>query len=109
MRADGTQGVAVSDYFDFSLYVDARSEDVRTWYVDRFLELRRTAFSDPQSYFHRYASFTDDEAVARARGIWNEINGPNLAENVLPTRGRATCVLQKGPDHSVRQVRLRKV
>ncbi|GAB3455444.1 type I pantothenate kinase [Kineococcus endophyticus] len=109
VRADGTQGVAVSDYFDFSLYVDARSEDVRTWYVDRFLELRRTAFSDPQSYFHRYASFTDDEAVARARGIWNEINGPNLAENVLPTRGRATCVLQKGPDHSVRQVRLRKV
>ena len=109
VRADGTQGVAVSDYFDFSLYVDARSEDVRNWYVDRFLELRRTAFSKPQSYFHRYASLTDDEAVERARRIWNDINGPNLAENVLPTRGRATCVLQKGPDHSVRQVRLRKV
>ncbi|WP_432542759.1 type I pantothenate kinase [Kineococcus sp. SYSU DK002] len=109
VRADGTQGVAVSDYFDFSLYVDARSEDVRNWYVHRFLELRRTAFSKPESYFHRYAALTDEEAVARAGRIWNDINGPNLAENVLPTRGRATCVLQKGADHSVRQVRLRKV
>ncbi|NAZ75332.1 type I pantothenate kinase [Kineococcus sp. T13] len=109
VRADGTQGVAVSDYFDFSLYVDARTEDVRSWYVSRFLELRRTAFSKPESYFHRYATLTDTQAVARAERIWEDINEPNLLENVRPTRGRATCVLQKGPDHSVRQVRLRKV
>ena len=109
IRADGTQGVAVSDYFDFSLYVDARTDDVRSWYVSRFLELRRTAFSRPESYFRRYAALSDVEAVARAERIWAEINGPNLAENVRPTRGRATCVLQKGSDHSVRRVRLRKL
>ena len=109
VRADGTQGVAVSDYFDFSLYVDARTDDVRSWYVSRFLELRRTAFSRPESYFHRYASLSDTQAVTRAEQIWAEINEPNLVENVRPTRGRATCVLQKGADHSVRQVRLRKL
>lgn len=109
VRADGTQGVAVSDYFDFSLYVDARTDDVRSWYVSRFLELRRTAFSRPESYFHRYAGLSDVQAVTRAEEIWAQINEPNLVENVRPTRGRATCVLQKGPDHSVRQVRLRKL
>jgi len=109
VRADGTQGVAVSDYFDFSLYVDARTDDVRSWYVSRFLELRRTAFSRPESYFHRYAGLSDAQAVTRAEQIWAEINEPNLVENVRPTRGRATCVLQKGADHSVRQVRLRKL
>ncbi len=109
VRADGTQGVAVSDYFDFSLYVDARTDDVRSWYVSRFLELRRTAFSRPESYFRRYAALSDEQAVERAERIWAEINGPNLAENVRPTRGRATCVLRKGPDHAVQQVRLRKL
>ncbi|WP_407659567.1 type I pantothenate kinase [Kineococcus indalonis] len=109
VRADGTQGVAVSDYFDFSLYVDARTDDVRSWYVSRFLELRRTAFSRPESYFRRYAELTDEQAVARAERIWAEINEPNLVENVRPTRGRATCVLRKGADHSVQQVRLRKI
>ncbi len=109
VRADGTQGVAVSDYFDFSLYVDARTDDVRSWYVSRFLELRRTAFNRPQSYFRRYAELSDEEAVARAEQIWADINEPNLVGNVRPTRGRATCVLRKGPDHAVQQVRLRKI
>ncbi len=99
----------VSDYFDFSVYVDARESDIRRWYIDRFLGLRRTAFADPDSYFHRYASLTDEQAVARANQIWEEINLPNLAENVAPTRSRATLVLSKGADHSVSRVSLRKL
>jgi type I pantothenate kinase len=106
--AHGRSGLAVSDFFDFSLYVDARSEDVRSWYVDRFLRLRRTAFADPTSYFHRYAGLSDEDAVATAGRIWAEINEPNLVENVRPTRGRATLVLVKGPDHAVTRIRLRK-
>jgi type I pantothenate kinase len=109
VRTDGRQGVAISDYFDFSIFVDARTEDVRRWYVNRFLRLRETAFSRPESYFHRYASLTDGEAIATARRIWRETNEPNLVENVLPTRGRATLVLTKGPDHAVTRVRLRKL
>ncbi len=106
--AQGRSGLAVSDFFDFSLYVDAKTEDVRQWYVDRFLRLRRTAFADPSSYFHRYAALSDDEAVQTALGIWERINETNLVENVRPTRGRATLVLTKGPDHAVTRVRLRK-
>lgn len=109
VRSDGRQGVAVSDFFDFSIYVDARTDEVQRWYVNRFLRLRETAFSRPESYFHRYAQLTDGEAVATARRIWRETNEPNLIENVLPTRGRATLVLTKGPDHAVRRVRLRKL
>ena len=109
VRVDGRQGVAVSDFFDFSIYVDARTDEVRQWYVDRFLRLRETAFSRPESYFHRYASLTDAEAVATAESIWREINERNLVDNVLPTRGRATLVLTKGADHAVRRVRLRKL
>ncbi|WP_104431979.1 type I pantothenate kinase [Kineococcus xinjiangensis] len=108
-RADGRQGLAVSDFFDFSVYVDARTEDVRHWYAERFLRLRQTAFSRPESYFHRYASLSDAEAVSRAQQIWHDINEPNLVENVLPTRSRATLVLTKGSDHSVRKVMLRKL
>jgi type I pantothenate kinase len=108
-RSDGTQGLAVSDYFDFSIYVDARTADVRRWYVERFLRLRETAFSRPESYFRRYASLSDDEAVSRAEQIWHDINERNLRENVMPTRGRAKLVLGKGPDHSVRRIRLRKI
>ena len=91
-----------------SIYVDAREDDVRRWYVDRFLSLRTTAFARPESYFQRYAKLSDDEAVATAEGIWDSINAPNLRENILPTRSRATLVLQKGPDHTVQHVRLRK-
>ncbi len=105
----GDSSVAVSDFFDFSIYVDARTSDVRRWYVDRFLRLRETAFARPESYFHRYASLTDDEAVDEAERIWDAINAPNLEQNILPTRGRATLVLRKGPDHSVERVRLRKL
>jgi type I pantothenate kinase len=108
-RTDSRSGVAVSDFFDFSIYVDARTEDVRQWYVNRFLRLRETAFSRPESYFHRYASLTDGEAVETALRIWSEINEQNLTENILPTRGRATLVLTKGADHAVRRIRLRKL
>ena len=108
-HADGRTGLAVSDFFDFSIYVDARTDDVRSWYVQRFLRLRETAFSRPESYFHRYASLSDTEAVARAEQLWRDINEVNLVQNVLPTRARATLVLTKGTDHDVRRVRLRKL
>ncbi|HTO10044.1 MAG TPA: type I pantothenate kinase [Candidatus Binatia bacterium] len=98
-----------SDFFDFTIYVDAEVADVRRWYVERFLALRTTAFRDPSSYFHRYAGLTDGEAVTTAERIWREINEPNLLENILPTRDRAHLILTKGPDHAVQQVRLRKL
>jgi type I pantothenate kinase len=109
VRADGRTGLAVSDFFDFTVYVDAAQTDIRRWYTDRFLRLRETAFRDPASYFAKYAGLSHDEAVAEAGRIWDEINGPNLKENVAPTRGRATLVLRKDTDHSVRWVRLRKL
>jgi type I pantothenate kinase len=101
--------LAVSDLFDFTIYVDARTSDIERWYVERFLRLQRGAFADPSSYFHRYAALSEDEAVAQARSIWNAINGPNLAQNILPTRARASLVLRKGSDHTVSTVLLRKV
>ena len=109
VRSDGTTGLAVNDFFDFSVYVDAEEQDIEHWYVERFLSLRETAFADPDSFFHRFAVLTDEEAVATAQQIWREINGPNLRENILPTRNRATLVLSKGPDHGVRRVALRKL
>jgi type I pantothenate kinase len=101
--------LTVSDLFDFSIYVDAHLEDIRRWYVERFLTLRVTAFADPASYFHRYADLADEQAVARADALWREINEPNLVSNILPTRARADLVLQKGSDHSINRVRLRKL
>ncbi len=101
--------VAVSDFFDFSIYVDADTADIKRWYVERFLTLRRTAFTSPQSYFRRYATLSDAEARDRAEHIWDTINAPNLDLNILPTRDRATLVLRKGPNHSVERVRLRKL
>jgi type I pantothenate kinase len=109
VRDDGRTGLAISDFFDFSVYVDAATADIRRWYVDRFLRLRETAFRNPASYFARYGSLTEEEAVAEANRIWDEINGPNLKQNVQPTRSRATLVLRKAADHSVRFVRLRKL
>ena len=109
VRPDGSSTGAISDYFDFSVYVDAEVEDIRRWYVERFLRLRETAFARPESYFHRFAALSDDEARATATGIWERINEPNLVENVLPTRERATLVLTKGPDHAVTRIRLRKI
>ncbi len=101
--------LAVSDLFDFTIYVDARTADIEEWYVQRFLRLQRGAFADPQSYFHRYSHLSEPEAVARARSIWNEINGPNLEQNILPTRARASLVLRKASDHTVSTVLLRRV
>jgi len=108
-RDDGRTGLAVSDFFDFSVYVDAATTDIRRWYIERFLRLRETAFQDPASYFAKYAALSVDEATAEAGRIWDTINGVNLVENVLPTRSRATLVLRKDGDHSVRYVRLRKL
>ena len=105
----GGTALAVSDFIDFSVYVDAAAEDIRRWYVHRFLRLRETAFRHPDSYFRRYAALDEAEAVQRAEGIWDTINGPNLRDNIEPTRGRATLVLRKGPDHTVSGIRLRKV
>jgi type I pantothenate kinase len=106
---DGRAGLALSDFFDFGIYVDAATKDIRHWYVERFLRLRETAFADPASYFRRYAALSADEATATARQIWGSINGPNLEQNIKPTRSRATLVLRKARDHSVRYVRLRKL
>jgi type I pantothenate kinase len=109
-RADGTvPEVFLSDYFDFSVYVDAAEPDIRQWYVDRFLALRRTAFQDTGAYFHRFAGLSDEEARRTALGIWAEVNGPNLRDNIAPTRSRARLVLQKAADHKVRRVLLRKL
>lgn len=108
LRHDGRTSLAISDFFDFSVYVDAATQDIRQWYVERFLRLRDTAFRDPQSYFHRYADLDTEAAAARAGELWDTINGPNLETNIRPTRARATLVLRKAGDHAVRWVRLRK-
>ncbi|MDI6909171.1 type I pantothenate kinase [Nocardioides sp.] len=109
VREDGRTGLTLSDFFDFSVYVDAKTSTIRDWYVSRFLRLRETAFQDTGSYFAKYATLSTEEAVAEAERIWDTINGPNLTQNVLPTRSRATLVLRKDRDHSVRYVRLRKL
>ena len=101
--------LAVSDLFDFSIYVDARTSDIARWYEERFLKLQRGAFTNPRSYFHRYASLTEDEARQRAREIWHSINEPNLLQNIRPTRSRASLVLRKSADHTVSSVLLRKL
>jgi type I pantothenate kinase len=107
--ASGPARVFVSDFFDFSIYVDADEQAIEGWYIARFQALRETVFRDPRSYFHRYASLTDEAAVATAQEIWRAINGVNLRENIKPTRERARLVLEKGPDHAVRRVRLRRL
>lgn len=99
----------VSDYFDFSIYIDADEPDIEQWYVDRFLTLRESVFQDPDSFFKFYAELTDDEAIATARTIWRDINGLNLRENILPTRERASLVLHKRADHRVDRVQLRRL
>jgi type I pantothenate kinase len=108
-RSASRSNVAVSDYFDFSIYVDARTPDVRRWYIERFLALRSTAFAQPGAYFGRYAGLTDDEAVGIAGQIWDDINAPNLEQNIVPTRARAALVLRKDANHRITQVRLRKL
>jgi len=99
----------VSDFFDFSIYLDADEADIEQWYIERFLTLRTTVFQDPQSYFHRYSDLNDEQAIETAREIWRTINGVNLRENIQPTRDRARLVLEKGRDHAIRRVRLRRM
>ncbi|GAA2346145.1 type I pantothenate kinase [Saccharopolyspora halophila] len=101
--------LSVSDLFDFSIYVDARTEHIASWYVDRFLALRETAFANPNSHFHHFAELSDPEARVEAEHLWSTINEPNLVDNILPTRPRATLVLRKDIDHSINRVRLRKL
>lgn len=107
-QVDGNNLVFVSDYFDFSIYVDAELDDIRQWYVERFFTLRDTAFQNPTSYFHRYSKFDDDEALATATTIWTSINEKNLVDNILPTRSRADLILSKGADHRTTKVQLRR-
>jgi len=106
---DGKAVPYVSDFFDFSIYLDADEDVLLRWYVDRFLALRGTAFSDPQSYFHRYSKLSDAEAVKTASSIWSRINLANLHENILPTRQRADLILTKGESHLVEEVALRRL
>lgn len=106
---DGRGIPNVSDFFDFSVFMDAEEPDLRAWYVERFFSLRNGAFKDPHSYFHRYSKLTDAETIETATRIWESINLVNLRENILPTRPRADLVLRKGSDHKVRSVFLRKL
>jgi type I pantothenate kinase len=106
---DGKAVPVVSDFFDFSVYIDAEEPVLREWYVRRFLTLRDTAFLDPRSYFHRYSLLSDDEAAATALAIWERTNRANLEDNILPTRPRATLILKKGADHVVETVALRRL
>jgi len=109
MPPDGEAIPFVSDFFDFSIYIDAEEAEVRRWYVERFMRLRETRFRDPKSYFHKYANLSDMETLAAAQGLWDRINLVNLLENILPTRQRANLILRKGADHAIRQVALRKL
>jgi type I pantothenate kinase len=106
---DGMAIPFVSDFFDFSIYLDAEDDVLRTWYIDRFFSLRETAFKDPRSYFHRYAELSDEETRRTATRIWETINLVNLRENVLPTRHRADLILHKMADHAINAVQLRKL
>lgn len=106
---DGRGIPNTSDFFDFSIFIDADEDDLKAWYIDRFFSLRNGAFQNPKSYFHRYAELSDDETTDMATRIWNTINLVNLRENILPTRPRADLVLRKGADHKVRSVFLRRL
>jgi type I pantothenate kinase len=105
----GTATEFVSDYFDFSIYIDADEDDIQHWYVQRFMKLRETVFQDPNSFFRHYAELSDEDATEVAKYIWREINGKNLRENIAPTRGRAALQLRKGRDHRVTEVLLRRL
>ena len=99
----------VSDYFDFSIYIDALEKDIESWFIERFQTLRKTVFQDPNSFFRHFADLTQEQAVELAHEIWAGINGKNLKENIQPTRARASLVIQKGADHKVSAVHLRKL
>ena len=107
--AGGDPVLSVSDFLDFSVYVDAEPGAIRRWFIERFLQLRSTAFTDPTSFFRQYAVLDDDEAIRQAGEVWDAVNGPNLTEHIEPTKTRATVIMSKGDDHSVQQVRIRKI
>jgi type I pantothenate kinase len=108
-RSSNNNKVFVSDFFDYSIYVDAMEKDILTWYIDRFESLRATAFQNPSSYFHKYADLNNTESHNRATQIWNEINKPNLHDNILPTKYRANLILRKGSNHFVENIKVRKI
>lgn len=101
--------VFVSDFFDFSIYVDASHNDLRQWFVERYIALQKTAFLNPESYFHQYANMSEQQSLDFANQVWDTINLPNLEQNILPTRFRADLILEKGECHFVRGVRIRKI
>jgi type I pantothenate kinase len=105
----GGHMVFVSDYVDFSIYVDAQERDIKRWYLERFLRLREEALDDSTAYFHRFADLSVDEATEMAMRVWDETDHPNLKQNIEPTRDRARLILEKGPDHAVQSVRVRKI
>lgn len=110
LQSPGTdQSLALSDFFDFKIYVDAETPNIEQWFLERFGQLRETAFTNPESYFHRYSDMPYEKALERAKEIWSTINMPNLVENIVPTRSRATLVLHKGTKHAVERVLLRKL
>lgn len=109
LRADSGGSLAVSDFFDFSVYVDAAEDDLRSWYLERFMRLRETAFRDPSSYFATVAGLSDADALRFGTEVWDTINAPNLRENILPTRGRATAILRKNARHDIEWIRIRKI
>jgi len=106
---DGRAVPVVSDFFDFSIYIDAKESLIEKWYIDRFMRLRETAFRSPENFFHRYSQLSDEAALAIAEGLWSNINLKNLRENILPTRPRADLILRKGANHLVEVVALRKL
>lgn len=109
MPPDGRAVPFVSDFFDYSIYIDAEEVDIHRWYIDRFMRLRETAFREEDSFFHRYSKIPESAALQTAEGLWSDINAVNLHENILPTRPRADLILKKGPDHLIEQVALRKL
>ncbi|MGA7616189.1 MAG: type I pantothenate kinase [Thermoanaerobaculia bacterium] len=108
LQSGTIHSVFVSDFVDFSIYVNAGEKELESWFVERFRRLRQTAFRDPEAYFHNFASMSEEEADAFARGVWERINLVNLRHNILPTRERATLILEKGENHVVNRVLLRK-
>ncbi|MGI9642278.1 MAG: type I pantothenate kinase, partial [Acidimicrobiia bacterium] len=103
-----SQNQFVSDFFDFSVYVDADESEIKSWYIERFLTLRESVFQNPESYFRNYADLDREEAIGVAAAIWDEINAPNLAENIAPTKNRARCILTKGVNHQVERIQIQK-
>ena len=108
-RGRSEASVVVSDFFDFSIYVDAADDDLERWYIDRLLLLRETSLHDPRSYFNFLTQYSEDDTRDFAQSVWNQVNLVNLRENIAPTRGRAHLVLEKGSDHAIGRVRLRKL